>query len=296
MAPLYLILLSALDIILYTIRSYTSKLYADSCRQNPLHATLVFSTITGLVGLFLTVLFSGGLRLSLCVVTPLCGVSAGAALFLYNLGSIRAAKTGPYGIQSIIGMFGCVLLPLLFEHLLWNVTLSGVQYIGIICVLCSFVFLNLKGLRLDGTQKGYYGWVAVLFFSNGIYSVIIAAQQRWAGNDQRYAMVSTVFLSMAVISLTYLFVGCKANIKAAFSLEPKSWCYALASGISLTAAMNLLVILLGYVSASILYPVQNSAILVLLILLSTVHLHEKIHRHTIVGIFTALLGIIALSL
>lgn len=204
MTPLYLILLSALDIALYTIRSYTSKLYADSSHDEPMQATLVFSVVTGLVGFFLTLLFSGGLKSSLSVVTLLCGVSAGMVLFLYNLGCIRAAKTGPYAIQSIVGMFGCVLLPLLFERFLWNVTLSGTQYVGIICVLCSFVFLNLKGSRLDGVQKGYYGWVALLFFSNGIYSVIIAAQRRWVGSGQRSEMVSTVFLSMVLISLVYL--------------------------------------------------------------------------------------------
>ena len=38
MTPLYLILLSALDIALYTIRSYTSKLYADSSHEEPMQA------------------------------------------------------------------------------------------------------------------------------------------------------------------------------------------------------------------------------------------------------------------
>lgn len=62
-------------------------------------------------------------------------------------------------------MFGCVLLPLLFERLLWNVTLSGVQYVGIILVLVSFVFLNLKGFHLGGHPKGilWLGCTAVLF-------------------------------------------------------------------------------------------------------------------------------------
>lgn len=111
MTPLYLILLSALDITLYTIRSYTSKLYADSSHEEPMQATLVFSVITGFVGFLLTLLFSGGLTLSFSVVTLLCGISAGMVLFLYNLGCIRAVKTGPYVIQSIVGMFGCVLPP-----------------------------------------------------------------------------------------------------------------------------------------------------------------------------------------
>lgn len=217
-------------------------------------------------------------------------------LFLYNLGCIRAATTGPYAIQSIIGMFGCVLLPLLFERLLWNVTLSVIQYIGIICVLCSFVCLNLKGLQLDGAKKGYYGWVALLFFSNGIYSTIVAVQQRLEGTDHRSEMISTTFLAMTVVSLIYLLIGYKADMKTAFNLSPKSWCYALVSGASLMVAMNLLVVLLGHISASVLYPIQNSAVLVLLVLLSAVHLYEKIYRHTVAGILIALVSIVALSL
>lgn len=60
--------------------------------------------------------------------------------------------------------------------------------------------------------------------------------------------------------------------------------------------MNLLVILLKYVNASVLYPIQNSAILVLLVLLSAVHLKERIGKFTIVGIVFALAGIAALGL
>ena len=165
MAPLYLILLSALDIILYTARSYTSKLYADSCHEEPIQATLVFSAITGFVGYFLTILFSGGLKSSLSVITLFCGVSAGMVLFLYNLGYIRAAKTGPYAIQSIIGLFGCVLLPLLFERLLWDVTLYLYAihryYLRVVFICVS----EFEGLASGWGQKRllWLGCAAVLF-------------------------------------------------------------------------------------------------------------------------------------
>ena len=93
--------------------------------------------------------------------------------------------------------------------------------------------------------------------------------------------------------MLYLILGCKTNIKTAFQLQKRSWCYALTSSAALSVAMNLLVILLKYVNASVLYPIENSAILVLL---SAVHLKERIGKFTIVGIVFALAGIAALGL
>lgn len=295
MSSIFIVLLSLADIVLYTIRCYTNKLFAMSYEGKPSMTTPIFSTITGFSGFLLTLLLSGKMEFP-GMTTLLCGISAGCILFLYDLGNIRAAKTGPYSIQSIIGVFGCVVLPLFFERLLWGVSLSALQMAGVVAVLISFVFLNINGKESVNIQKGFYGWVALLFFANGIYSTIVVAQQRWTDYAQRTEMIAVVFLAMAVVSLLYLIFGCKADIKTAFRLKKSCWCYALTSSVALCAAMNLLVILLGYVSASVLYPIQNSAILILLVLLSALHLKEKIGKPIVIGIVFAIAGIAALSI
>ena len=295
MSPVFLVLLSIADIVLYTIRSFTNKLFAISYDGKPAMATPVFSAITGFSGFLFTILLSGGIQLP-NMTTLLCGISGGCILFLYDLGNIRAAKTGPYSIQAIICMFGCVLLPMLLERFLWGVRLTALQMLGVIAVLFSFVYLNLNNKESIGIQKGFYGWVALLFFANGIYSTIVIAQQRWTGYAQRSEMIAVVFVTLAVVSVLYLLLGCKTNVKSAFQLQKRSWCYALTSSAALSAAMNLLVLLLQFVNASVLYPIQNSAILVLLVLLSAVPLKERIGKFTIVGIVFALAGIAALGL
>lgn len=295
MSPVFLVLLSIADIVLYTIRSFTNKLFAISYDGKPAMATPVFSAITGFSGFLFTVLLSGGIQLP-NMTTLLCGISGGCILFLYDLGNIRAAKTGPYSIQAIICMFGCVMLPLLFERFLWGVRLTALQMLGVIAVLFSFVYLNLNNKESIGIQKGFYGWIALLFFANGIYSTIVIAQQRWTGYAQRSEMIAVVFVTLAVVSVLYLLLGCKTNVKSAFQLQKRSWCYALTSSAALSVAMNLLVLLLQFVNASVLYPIQNSAILVLLVLLSAVPLKERIGKFTIVGIVFALAGIAALGL
>lgn len=295
MSPVFLVLLSIADIVLYTVRSFTNKLFAISYDGKPALATPIFSAITGFSGFLFTTLLSGGIQLP-SMTTLLCGISGGCILFLYDLGNIRAAKTGPYSIQTIIGMFGCILLPLLFERLLWDVSLTALQLLGVIAVLFSFIYLNLNSKESIGIQKGFCGWVALAFFANGIYSTIVIAQQRWTGYTQRSEMIAVVFLTLAVVSVLYLILGCKTNVKSAFQLQKHSWCYALTSSAALSVAMNLLAILLKYVNASVLYPIQNSAILVLLVLLSAVRLKERISTFTIVGIVFALVGIAALGL
>ena len=157
MAHIYIVLLSVADIVLYTVRSYTNKLFAMSYEGKHSMATPIFSTITGFSGFLFTLLLPRKMELP-NMTTLLCGISAGCVLFLYDLGNIRAAKTGPYSIQSIIGMFGCVMLPLLFERVLWNVSLSALQMLGVVAVLFSFVYLNLNNKKSIGVQKGFYGW------------------------------------------------------------------------------------------------------------------------------------------
>ena len=85
-------------------------------------------------------------------------------------------------------------------------------------------------------------------------------------------------------------------MKTAFRLKKKSWGYALASAASMCAAMNLLLVLIEHISASILYPIQNSVILVIQVLLSALHLREKISTNVYVGVVFALAGIIVLNL
>lgn len=243
LAPILLVLLSVADILLYTVRSYTNKLFAISFEGKPSMATPVFSAITGFAGFVLTMLLSGGLQIP-SLTTLLCGIGAGLILFLYDLGNIRAANTGPYAIQSIICMFGCVMLPLLFERVLWNVSLSAQQLFGIGTILVSFVYLNMNSKNATGIKKGYFGWVALLFFANGLYSTVMVAQQRWTHYAERNEMIATVFLTLCIVSLLYLILGCKVRLSKAFRLKGSSWGFALTSSFALTGAMSLLVILL----------------------------------------------------
>ncbi|MCF0135793.1 MAG: hypothetical protein HUJ69_05165 [Lachnospiraceae bacterium] len=295
MKPLYLFLLSAADITLYTLRNFTNKMFAHSYDGEPALATPVFSFITGVTGFLFTLLFSGGLEMP-SLTTLLCGVSAGGVLFLYDLGNIHAAKKGPYSIQTIINIFGALLIPMLVERVFWSVKLTLLQYLGVVAILVSFVFLNLSDKKESGMQKGFMAWVFLIFLANGVYSSIVVAQQRWTGYLQKNEMIAVVFLTMSLISLVNLLTDRKTGVRQVFRLKGKCYAFALASSAALPVAMWILALLIMYVPASILYPIQNSAILVLSIVLSAIIYKEKLSKGILVGIAFAIAGICALSL
>lgn len=94
MSPVVIVLLSIADIVLYTIRSFTNKLFAISYDGKPSMATPIFSAITGFSGFLFTILLSGGIQLP-NMTTLLCGISGGCILFLLRSGQYSGSKDRP---------------------------------------------------------------------------------------------------------------------------------------------------------------------------------------------------------
>jgi len=288
-------LLVALNIIFYTCQTFFNKLYSNAYQGAPSAATPVFSLVYGLI-VGLSTLACTGFAFAPSQITWTLGLVNGLMLFLFNLGMIQAARTGPYSFQSIIMLFGCVLPPLLFATLVWGDTLSGLQLAGIAFVLVSFVVINCKGLRLKNVKKSFFGWVALVFLTNGLYSIIMDAQQRLAMKTEKTEMIVITFLTSALISVVYLLLTQKGKSLSSFAMGRKAALFAVFSSISAAAAVNMIMYLLGLVQMTVLYAIENGSILVLSILLSAVVLKEKLEKHTLVGIALGLLGIVLLSL
>lgn len=286
--------LVCLGVACYTGQTFFNKLYSVSYTGPDSATTPVFAGIYGLFTGFVTLVCSG-FRFHPSAATLGFGLMNGVVLFVFNLSAIRAARSGPYAFQSLLMLFGNILLPLGFSTLFWGDALSGLKILGILVMLLSFVLFNLKGLNVTGAKKGYFFWVAMLFLTNGLYGVVMDAQQRIALQTQRSEMIITTFAVSAVISLVYLFVSQKKAFSSAFVMKKKTWGFLFGSSICAAAAVNTMMVTLAYVPASVLYTVQNGGVLVMSALLSAVVLKEKITRPMSVGIALAIASLVLLS-
>lgn len=284
----------ALCIACYTGQSFFNKLFSMRYQGPPAAATPAYATLFGVIVAAVTLCLSG-LRFAPDRETVLLGAVNGVVLFLYNLGMIKAARSGPYAFQSIVMLFGSIVVCLVFSAVWWGDKMGAAQLVGIGVMLAAFVVLNSGGIDFSGVKKEYFFWVALLFFSNGFYGVLMDAQQRLYPG-QRNEMIVITFLSTAMVSLAYLLITQRGQAPAAFRMSPAALGFAVGSSVCAAFAVFLLMLLLAYIPSYILFTICNGGLLVASALLCAVVLKEKMTRRTAAGIGLSVLSIVLLSI
>lgn len=285
-------------ILCYTFQGLFGKTYSTAYTGEESDATPVFSILYGVIVSLIVFVAVMGCRFEASLATWGMGIANGLMLFLYNLGVIKASRTGPFSLQSIFRLFGGVVVPMAFSLLLWGEKLSGLQVAGIAAMLASFVVINLDGNAFKGIRKGYAGWVALLFTVNGLYGTLMAGQQKVMNNAQGNEMIVITFLSSAIISLISLIVTRRKDTVKAFRMNGKAWGSAVGAGIVAALAVVQLMLLIGRLGdmLSVFYTVENGLVLVLTVVMSAIMFKEKLNRNVIIGIAISVASLVMLSL
>ena len=185
-------------------------------------------------------------------------------LFLYNFSLIRASDQGSYAFTLISALFGGVILPMFASAVLWHERLTLLQWIGTAITLISFWVINADSISLKGAGRSFFFWCLCLFLANGLYSVLMAAQQRALAGMQRSEMIIVTFAVSALIAFVYL------------------------------AVTNLYVYLLSHINLSVLSAVNHGGTLILSVFYAFLLFHEKPSSIRIAGMALSLIGIILL--
>ena len=292
--PGSIVALLVLCIACYTGQTFLNRSFSTAYDGPVNTATSVYAALYGLIVSAITLCLMG-LRFAPSGTTVLLGCVNGAMLFLYNLGMVHAARTGPYALQSIVMLFGSIVVCLVFSTLFWGDRLTVPQMAGIGLMLAAFVVLDSGGINLHGIKKEYFLWITLLFFTNGLYGVLMDAQQR-ISPQQRNEMIVVTFFSSALLSLVSLAVTQRRRAASAFRMGGAAWAFTVASSVCAAFAVYTLMILLRYIPSYILFTVSNGSVLVLSTLLSAVVLKERITGMTLTGVALSVCSIVLLSL
>ena len=294
MPAIFVVLMTVVCIACYTGQTFFNKLFSMHYKGPEAAATPVYAVLYGALVSAVTLALVR-FQLNPSRETVLLGCINGVVLFLYNLGMIRASRTGPYAFQSIVMLFGSIVVCLLFSAAYWGDRLTFSQMAGIAVMLITFVVLNGGGIDFRGVKKGYFFWVISLFFTNGIYGVLMDAQQRLYVQE-RNEMIIVTFFSSSEVSLLYLLISQRERSLQAFQMGRAAWGFAAGSGLCAALAVYMLMALLTYIPSYILYTVCNGSILVLSAILCRIVLKEHMTKMTVAGILLSAISIILLSI
>lgn len=293
MSAFFIFLITAICVACYTGQTFFSKLFSTHYKGPETAATPVYAVLYGTLVSTVT-LFLTHFQVVPSKETILLGCVNGSVLFLYNLGMIHASRTGPYAFQSIMMLFGNIVVCLVFSAVYWGDRLTFLQMFGIVVMLVAFVVLNGGGIDFQSVKKGYFPWVILLFFTNGIYGVLIDAQQR-SYVHERNEMIIITFFSSGVISLLYLLITQRRRSLRTFQMGKAAWGFVVGSGLCAAFAVYTLMLLLAYIPGYILYTVCNGSVLVLSAILCRIVLKEKMTKMTVAGIILSAVSITLLS-
>lgn len=294
MPAVFVILVQLICIACYTGQTFFNKLFSLCYKGPEAAATPVYAVLYGALVSAVTLALAR-FQFAPSKATVLLGCVNGVVLFLYNVGMIHASRTGPYAFQSIVMLFGSIVVCLIFSAACWGDRLTLLQLAGIAVMLMAFVVLNGGGIDFGSVKKGYFLWVISLFFTNGIYGVLMDAQQRLYA-PERNEMIIVTFLSSGIVSLLYLFASQRRAAARAFRMGRAAWGFALGSGLCAAFAVYTLMALLAYIPSYILYTISNGSVLVLSALLCRVVLKEKMTKMTVIGIILSVVSITLLSI
>lgn len=289
----FVVLITIVCVACYTGQTFFNKLFSIQYDGPEAAATPVYAVLYGALVSAVTLALVR-FQVAPSKETVVLGCANGVVLFLYNLGMIHASRTGPYAFQSIVMLFGSIVVCLIFSAAYWGDRLTFLQMAGVLVMLAAFVVLNGGGIDFQSVKKGYFFWVISLFFTNGIYGVLMDAQQRMHAQE-RNEMIVVTFLSSGIVSLLYLLIKQRKGILSSFKMGKAAWGFAVGSGLCAAFAVYTLMALLAYIPGYILYTVCNGSVLVLSAILCRIVLKEKMTKMTVAGIALSAISIALLS-
>ena len=289
-------LLVTVMVVLYSFQSLFCKLFSQHYNsKSPALTSTVFSiAFGGIAGL--ATLCVAGFRFSPAPITLFCGLFNAVILLIYNTAMVQASRSGSYSFQMICMLFGSIVLQLLFGVMFQGNVLNPLQLIAIAMMLVSFVLMNLKGLSVKGSSKKFLFWCAALFFSNGIYSILMNVQQQQMNGAQRNEMIILSYLGMAVLYAAIQMVKDRRALIQGFKIPKKPLAYLLICCTCASLAVHMLVYILTLIDATILYTIDNGGVLMLSVIYSCILFKERLSKAQLAGILLAIASIIMLSL
>lgn len=292
-------LLIALIIALYSFQTLFCRLYNNHFPGRKDSGPVVFSVLYGVLVTVITLAISG-FHYAPSRTTLLLGLGNALVLLGYNISLINATGCGSYAVANFCQLSGGILVPLIQSVLFYGHSFTLRQYGGILVMLMAFLALNIEGMRgktgRGEKREGRFAlFCALLFLFNGLYGALIVAQQTALDGAERTEMIVTTFMGTAILALIVLMRLRGRQTAREFRQNGKSTLFLGLCCLSAASALNLLMYIMKFVNAAILYTLENGGVLLLSTLYAVTLFKEKFSPVKAVGVGLAVVSLIMLS-
>ena len=249
-------------------------------------ASLPFNINKAAIGtlLFLVLGLINGFSLHLH--TALFGIGYGIFLCISMHTGFKALSMGPMALTSILASFS-LIIPFLFGILFWNEALTLFKILGILLLLLSILFINLK--KETGFSTKWFFYAVITMIANGICSVIQKTHQTCFPALYQTEFMFWALLCVSIILLATHTVNTNHNTPLRFSL------LGIAAGIANCLANYIVLYLSATENASVLFPIISISNIITVWMIGIVLFKEKLRFLQVIGLMTGVLSVVLLK-
>lgn len=287
------ILLIIALVLLYSLQTLFCKFYSDNYTGKKELSSPVLCVTQSIAIALLSFAFAG-FEFEISLLSFVFGALNAAVLFGYNTSLIKAGDRGSYAFMNMMMLFGGIFIPLVYSSVATGSFPSVLQCGAIITMIIACLLMNIENIKLGGAKLSYYIFCLLLFVFNGLYGTLLKAQEQYNVNENQ-EMVIVSYGLMGVIALVQLIAKEKKDTLAAFCFNKKCALFLVLFLIISGLAVNVLVLLLGYLNVAVLYTVDNGGVMMLSALYSITLFKEKATPLKIIGIIIAVISLCVLG-
>jgi len=281
-------------LILFQAALISYKAFSGISAKKP-HITPAFMAFwTGILGFILVgivAIMTGGFIPS--KITVLTGITGGLCFAIAGVLSIHIMATGPF-IWSVLMMNLSSFLPVLFALTILGETISIMQIVGVFLILSILLIMSI-GLKSDD-RPFTPRWMALAVINMLINGGILCsqkAQSTFMNGEQPMEMLAVMFLSASVFAGIYSVIVLKGKEKPDFRVFIPP---AIGLIISLGAGNLISMILMGYITAAVQFPIVVGGGIVMSAILSIVYYKERLNWRIFASAALLISGVIFLGI
>ena len=285
------ILLALLSAFSHSMGSVSMRLYQTKHQVN-LADFRIYQSARALLTFLGNLILTGfclrldglGLALALCY---------GLDLALTSILTAVCYTCGPMSVTSVITN-ACVVMPIALGCLVYNESMTPARILGFVLLAGCFLLSAVNpGEKKRDIQPKWYLLVFLAFFCNGMGAVLLNIYGRVAGSGERNSFLAIGYLVSGLIFLGDHFRARKRveAVELRQFLKPIVAVLVVMAAVGGFAGNGLLMALNLSMPASVLYPLVNGGIAVIVAVISCVVFKEKM---TLQRLFTILLGLAAI--
>jgi len=207
-------------------------------------------------------------------------------------------QCGPMSVTSVITN-ACVALPIAVGCIFYQETMRLPQILGLGLLAVTFGLSGINPKEGKGAiSRRWYPLVALAFVANGMGAVLLNIYGRAAASGERNSFLAVGYFTAAVIYMgIYLLMAGKCGKTSLRGyVRPLLLVLLLTSSMGGFIGNGLLMSLNTSMPASVLYPMVNGGIGVIVAIVSHVAFREKVTPQKLAAILTGLGSIVLLNL